>query len=443
MVAAVANAQEASNPFLGSVPRGVASEQRLALSLSEVVARGLKQNLGLLLQEESARQAHGARWRALAELLPDANVSFSANRQVINLAAFGLPITPSIVGPFNVVDARVSVSQPVVDLSAWNDARAASLNERAEQRGIRTAQDLVVLVCVNLYLQTLASDSRLEAARAQLDTAEALFRQASDLKASGVVAGIDVLRSQVEVQTHRQRLITAQNDFEKAKLQLGRAIGLPSGQAFDLTDRIPYTPLPSSTLEGALAQAFESRADYLAAADRLSAAEAGRRAATSARLPSVHVDADYGALGERVADARNTYTLAATVKVPIFNAGRIQARTADAEAELNRRKAEFEDLKGRIDMEVRAALLDQRAASQQVDAAQATVALAAQELEQARDRFAAGVAGNLDVTQAQETVANASESYISALSAYNMARASLARATGLAAESVTRSIVGH
>jgi outer membrane protein TolC len=440
---AAASAQTPSNPFLGSAPPpGPPSPQPLSLSLKDAVTRGLQYNLGLLLQESSVTQARGARWRALEDLLPNLSSTLSENRTVINLAVYGFKADPSIIGPFNIFDARVALSQPLVDLRAINDYRAAALNERAEARGIKSARDLVVLVSVNLYLEAVAAASRIDVTRAQQDTAQALFQQASDLKASGLVAGVDVLRAQVQVQNQRQRSIAAQNEFEKAKLQLARAIGLPSGQQFSLIDKIPYAPLSDITVEDALARAYDTRADYLAARDRLAAAEATRRAAGAELLPTLHLDANYGTIGQSTSDSHPTYTVGATVRVPLFEAGRAQAKRAESDALLQRRRSELEDVKGQIDVEVRSSFLDVRAAAQQLEAAKTTVTLADQELEQARDRFAAGVASNIEVTQAQETVAAASETYIAALYAHNLAKATLARALGIAETAVLQYLGG-
>jgi outer membrane protein TolC len=441
-VTATASAQTPDNqlgstsPFLGSAPKAAISATPVDLSVKDAVQRALEFNLGLLLQEEAVKNAHGARWRALADLLPDISAGFITSRQVINLDAYGFQADPSIIGPFNVYDARVYASQPLLDLRAANDARAASANERAQALGVRTARDLVTLVAVNLYLESVAGSSRIEAAHAQQATADALYRQANDMKQAGLIAGIDVLRAQVQLQNQRQRSIRVENDFEKSKLQLARAIGLPVGQAFTLTDRIPYAPLADVTLESALKTAYESRADFLAARERLAAAEASRRAAESDHIPTVHLDADYGVLGQTLSEAHPTFRVAANVRVPIFDGGKSTARRIETDAELKRRQAELEDTRGRVEYDVRTAMLDLRAAGQQLEAAQTNVTLAGQELEQARDRFAAGVAGNIEVTQAQQSVALATESYIDALYSHNLAKASLARAVGTAEQSV-------
>ncbi|MBW8869093.1 MAG: TolC family protein, partial [Acidobacteria bacterium] len=181
-----------SSPFFGSASQGTASATPISLSVKDAVDRALQFNLGLLLQEEEVKRAHGARWRALAALLPDISTGITTSRQIINLEAYGFQANPSVIGPFNVFDARVYASQPVLDLRALNDARAASANERAETLGVRTARDLVTLVAVNLYLEAVAAASRVEATQAQQATAEALSTQAADMKQAGVVAGIDL-----------------------------------------------------------------------------------------------------------------------------------------------------------------------------------------------------------------------------------------------------------
>lgn len=441
-IAGQAPAPPPSSPFLGSVPpKGDVTSQPLPLTLKDAVERALQHNLGLLLQEQTAEVARGERWRALSALLPNLSGNLNGTRQIINLQAYGFPADPPLVGPFNVFDARVSVSQPVIDLAAMNDARAASYDVKAAQFGIKDARDLVVLVSVNLYLEAVAASSRVESTRAQLDTAKALLQQAQDLKAGGIVAGIDVLRSQVQVQVQQQRAIAADNEYQKSLLQLARAVGIPVGQPLALTDKIPYAPTPALTLDDALQRAYATRPDYLAAENRLHAAEASARAASAAFLPTFHVDANYGVIGQTPTEALRTYQLIANVKVPLFDAGSTRARRIEQTALLRQREAEFSDFRGRVEYEVRSAFLDVKAAEEQLQAARTNQDLAGQELEQARDRFAAGVASNLEVTQAQEAVAAASETYIAALYTHNLAKATLARALGIT-ESAVMSYLG-
>ena len=353
-----------------------------------------------------------------------------------------LPIFPAIVGPFNVFDARLFLNQSVFDLGSINGMRAEDHALAASRHSLKQARDMVVLVAANLYLQSVAADARAQSARAHRDTAEAIFNQANDLKTSGIVAGIDVIRSEVRLATERQRVTAAENDLQKTRLQLARVIGLPVGQEFTLSDQIPYVPLPEMTLQEALDRAYRDRPDYLAAQERVRAAESRRQAAIGEALPSVQVNADWGAIGLTAGSARKTYTLMGSVNVPIFEGGRTQGRLLEADAELKTRRAEAEDLKSEIYYDVQSAFLDLRATGEQLQVATRARDLAGQQLTQARDRFGAGVANNIEVVQAQEAVALASEQYIGALYSFNVAKAVLARSLGTAEEAVQRYLGG-
>lgn len=422
------------NPFLGGRTAGQASSTPLALTLKDAIARGLRQNLGLVLGEQGTRAAEAARLLARSGLLPFVTASTSDTSEQINLKAFGFsfPGINPIVGPFNVFDARIIASQPVLNFAAIYNARAGSQGLQAARYSYQDARDVVVLVVAGLYLQAVAGSARIETAEAQFNTAEALYKRAVDMKSAGMVAGIDVLRAQVEMQAQRQRVIFFRNEFEKQKLSLSRAIGLPLGQPLTLADPVAYTPPPAMNLEQALAQAFQDRSDYRGANSLVSAAESAKRSAEAARLPSVNLDANYGAIGPRPWDAHGTYSAALSLNIPIFQAGRVRANVLEADALLQQRRAQLEDLRAGVEQDVRTAFLDLTAAGDQVQVARSAVDLAGQQLRQSEDRFAAGVTNNVEVVQSQESVATANENYISALYAYNLAKASLARALGSA-----------
>lgn len=442
--AARAQHQSMTSPFLRSVPSGTATDQAIPVSIGEAIGRALEHNLGLLQAEHRTGAARGARLVALSELLPQVDGHVSQSRQVVNLAAFGFPLpagTPSLVGPFTIFDARVSVAQSVFDAKAINDARAERHASAAVEFSYRSARDLVVLAASDTYLRALAAAARAESVRAQLRTAEALSAQASDLKGAGIIAGIDVLRAQLQVSTLRQRATAAGSDAEKVKLQLARVIGLPSGQAYTLVEEIPMLASPTMTLADALRHALESRPDYQAALARVREADAGRRAARGESLPSVQVNADYGEIGRTAGSAQRTYAVSGSVVVPLFAGGRRQGHRLEAEAELRSRQAEAEDLKATIDYEVRAGFLDLQSSESQLAVAVEARALADQQLTQARDRLAAGVASSIEVVQAQEAVALASEQYITALYGFSRAKATLARDLG-DAEAIARRDIG-
>jgi outer membrane protein TolC len=432
----------AGSPFGGGVPQGTATAQTLQLTVADVIHRALEYNLGVLLSEQEVSHAGGTRWVTLSQLLPNVSAYVTESRQRINLEAFGF--NPSnfglspVVGPFNTFDARVTLSQSLLDRRATNETRAENHNVEAARHSYRSARDLVVLVAANAYLQMLASDARTQSARAQLQTSDTLYQQAQDLKQNGIVAGIDVVRAEVRLNGDRQRVTVYQNDFEKARLQLARLIGLPVGQAFAISAQLPNVPVPDMTIEQALAQAYRDRPDYLAAQERVRAAEASRAAAFSEQLPSLQVNANYGVLGLTAADSVATYTLAGSVIIPIFQGGRTHGRLAEADADLRQRRAEAEDMRAQIYYDVRSAFFDLQATGEQLQVATRSRDLANQELTQARDRFAAGVANNLEVVQAQQSVTTADEQYIDALLGYDVSKAVLARSLGDAEAAVQR-----
>jgi outer membrane protein TolC len=420
----------------------------LKLTVIDAILRALDHNLGVLTAEEELGRARGARWKALSQLLPNVSGQVDQRRQKINLAAFGFtgaasPFAgaPEIIGPFNVFDARLFLSQSVFDLEAVNDARSEEHALAAARLSRQSARDFVIHVAGDVYLQALAASARADAARAQVETADALFRQASDLKAGGIIAGIDVLRAQVQLASQQQFAAAAANDFEKLKLVLARIIGLPLGQPFALDPNIPDLPATTDTLETAVASAYASRPDLQAALARVRAAESARAAVASANLPSIHVDADIGEIGVTPRDAKTTYTLASAVTVPIFNGNRTHGRLLQADADLRTRRAEAEDLRASIYYEVRAAFLDLETTRELLRVATTGRDLAAQQLAQARDRFAAGIANNVEVIQAQEAVALATEQFIAAQYGFNLAKGALVRGVG-SSQAVLRQLIG-
>jgi outer membrane protein TolC len=423
----------AQNPLLGGVPQGKPSGI-LALSLSEAIKRGLNYNLGALLSAQSIQAAKGARVLALSQLLPKVSAGAAEVQQQTNLAAMGFSGFPGIrpiIGPFNIFDVRASVSQPVLDFSALREYRASSENVKAAQYSDQNTKDLVVFVCANLYLQAVASNSRIEAMRAQVKTAQVLCTLAVDQKAAGVSPGIEVLRAQVELQAQQQRLIVAEDQAAKDKLALARAIGLPLGQEISLSDGMSFVPVTPMSLDESVQRAYKERPDYQSAQARVRAAELERKAAQAKRLPSIDFSADYGDIGQRPWESHGTFNVTTRVRVPIYSGRSIEGRVMEADVALSQRGAEFEDLKGKIYYDVQTAFLDLKSAADRVQVAQSAIKLAEEQVAQSQDRFQAGVTNNVEVVQAQEALATASENHISSLHAHSAAKLALARAIGI------------
>ncbi|HLX45032.1 MAG TPA: TolC family protein [Bryobacteraceae bacterium] len=418
--------------FQGSVPSGQASATPIALSLQDAIDRGLKTNLGLLVRDTASRVAQAERIRTLSSLLPNVQGTISGTEQQIDLASFGFKFSgiPSVIGPFGYNDARASMSQTGFDLTALRNKRAADQNLKAAQLSVQDGRDLVVQAVAAAYLQIIADAARVEATKAQVVTAQALFDRARDQHRAGVSPAIDELRAQVELKTQQQALLSQQNQFDKDKLALARVIGLPTGQTFTLTDSVPYQPLEGLAPEEALHRALEIRADYQSALVQVHAAEISIQAIRAQRYPTLGLAANYGDIGSSFLDSHGTFAVTGSLKFNIWDSGRIRADQMQADAAVKQRRDELADLQGKIDFQIRTALLDLKTAADQVAVARDNLDLANQTLTQARDRFAAGVADNIEVVQAQDSVANANQSLISSVYSHNLAKVSLARAMG-------------
>ena len=431
---------QTSGAFQGSVPVGVPTRELLPLALDEAVRRGIAYNLGVIGAEQTEREARSRRLSALAELLPDVNAAVAATSQQVSLATFGftpgtipgVPFRQTVIGPFSFFTAGATVSQRVFDLTAVRNYRARKDTGAAAQFNLRDSRDMVILAVGGSYLQVVATAARVDSARAQLETARAVYQQAVDRFRAGLNARIDMDRSQVEMQAQQLRLISLETDMANEKLALARLIGLPLGQSFTLTTIMEYIPPTPIMLEEALSEAFETRADLQAASAQISAATQARKAAEAQRTPAVMLNGNYLIAGLNPAQSHGTYAVSAGLDFPIWRSGRIEADIAQAEAVLNQRRAEYEETYGRVELDVRSAFLFLTAAANQVKVAESNRALARSTLQQSRDRFASGVTDTVEVVQSQEAVAVAEQDYISSLYADHVARLSMARAKGSA-----------
>jgi outer membrane protein TolC len=423
------------NQFQGSVPTGLPSTAPLALTLHDAINRGLKANLGLLISDSANEIARGERLRALSALIPQLNGRAVETDEQLDLKTVGFNFhfpgvsIPTVVGPFHYTDVRAQASWTAFDYTALKSYSASRESQRAAQLSILDARDLVVQAVATGFLQIIADASRVGAIRSQVETSQALHDRAVDQQAAGTAAGIDVLRSQVELKQQLQRLLAQTNQLEKDKLTLGRVIGLPGGQVFDISETVPFTALTSMTQDQALQTATEQRADLQSYKARVRAAEEAVKAARGERYPSAEVTADYGDV-TTPGESHGTFTVVASAKISVFDGGRIAADVTQAKFSLKQRQDELADLSGQIEYQVRTAFLDIRSAADQVAVARDNLDLANQTLVQSRDRFSAGVSDTVEVVQAQESVATANDTLISALFAHNLAKVALARALG-------------
>jgi outer membrane protein TolC len=427
-----------TNPYNGSIDVEPPTSNPIDLSLAGAIRRGLSYNLGAFLAGSSITGAQAQRLRALSQILPQISANIRETRQRESLRALG--ITFSQVPPtveLSVTDFRVNLSESLT-VSALEGRRAAEASLEASRFDAHNARELVVVITGSAYLLAIDAEARLEAAQAQSKTAAALLQLADDQERAGLVAHIDALRAAVQLHAAETTAADADGAAQKQRMLLARIIGLSALQPLRLTDRVDYTVAPDVSSADAIAIALRERPDYQSALASIHAAELQERAARAERIPGLAVNADYGYIGPSGRDYEATWTATAILNVPVFDGGRIRADVLQAKEQLRDKRAMAENLRGAIEEDVATALLDITTARKKVEAARLGVDLANETLEQARDRFKAGLTNNIEIVQAQQTLAAANEELIDSLYAHNVAKVMLARATGDAEGAVLR-----
>jgi len=434
-----------SSVVLGSVPSGPATGETIHLTLRDAINMALHYNLGQIESGEDVRAARGQRLQALSLLLPQVDAGVTENVEQATTAPLGIksPLIPSVVGPFSYSTAQASASQTLFSFTSIQRFRAARTAEQAALLSYNDILDVVTLTVGNAYLQVIEAASRVQAAEAQVRSAQAVYDQAVEDLQAGTSPKIDVTRSAVQLHNEQYNFSIAKNNFAIAKLNLGRAIGLPLGQSFELADSLPYADLEPSTVDEALKSAYKSRNDFRAALATVHSAEQQLSAIRGERYPVVAVAGDYGVQGPAFGHSHGIFGFQAGVSVPIFTGERIKGEVTSAEATLRQRKAEAENIRGQIDYDVRTAFLNLQAAKEQVTVARQNVDLANENLDRSKERFAAGVTDSVEVVQAQQSLSSANDQYIVSLYSHNLAKLALARALGVARTSYSQYLATH
>lgn len=426
-------------PFAGSIPTGTASKDPISLTLEQALALGLRSNLGVVTQSTAVMQAEGERTVARSGLLPLLNSGITEAFERENLRTLGVSLQ-SIPesSKFNYIDARAArLQQTVLDIVKIDSLHSASESLKASLIAVRNTRDLIVLAVGGSYLQLISTNARVVAAKAQVETSRTIYQQAADRFNAGLAVRVDADRAQVQYQTEQQRLRSLQADLDSQKLRFSRLIGLPLGQAFLTAEDFPFVPLGPLTQDEALQRAQTGRADVEAAGASVRAAQNNVKAAHAEHLPTVNVNADFGAAGTTPSrHSTGVYTVYGTLTIPIYEGGRIRGDVEQANAALKQRQAELADAHAQVDQDVRQAFINLNAAADQVTVAQSNVSLSHETLTQSRDRFAAGVTDTVEVVQAEQAVVLADDDLISAIYEHNLAKVSLARAMGNAEQTL-------
>jgi outer membrane protein TolC len=445
VLAQTANPSSADNPFFGSVTVRPATGETLKLSLDEAIALGLKNNLGLKEAEIGEKTIQGEKNEALQQFLPTVTLTGDVGVHQQNLAAIGfgpgtIKLFASHLPPGTVLseitrddltEGQIHYKQTLFSgpvIAAWKGVGAA---ERAAHFAKMSARGEVVQQVASAYLHTIAASSEVDNAKALETADELLVRNVREAHEAGTAANLDELRARVQLQAQQQELIAAQSAFEKNLILLKREIGIDPGQKIALTDPAPYSELVAQTPEELRAIAYKSRQDFQNLQNQVVEYKAIHAAYRSQRLPTLSFNSYYGVSQVNGAGAHGNFAAIGTLSFPLFREAKLRGDSDAAQAQLDAVNAQLDDLRGKIDQQLRSALLDASAAAKLVEVARSNVELATRALSDESDRVAAGVDDNLPLVTAQATLASAESNLVESLYQYNISKLMLARAAGV------------
>ena len=416
------------NPLPGNAPSGV-----MRLTLDQSVALALKQNPTAQIAIITAAQSVQDKNVVRADLLPQANLSVTDSVERLNLQAFlgeRIPGFPQHAGPFQVFSAGPTFSAPVFDLTLFRRYQAARETANASKSDSLSTREQVILLVVSQYIGTLRAVANVQASQSRVELAQALYDQAADVQKEGVGTGIDTLRANVELQNEKQRLLEAQADRDTSLFGLSRLLNLDPRQVIELADSLSFFDTPQPEVVASIDSALAERQEWKSMQEQLKSAGLQKKASSESRLPRLDFNGNWAYLGGSSTTGIPTYNYEAAVTVPLFTGGRIHAEVVRADLEIQKLQQQQDDLRNQIALDVKTALLNLDSARSQVAVANLGMQLSREEVDQARDRFRAGVANNIEVIQAQDSLARANDNQIAALYRFNQARADYARSIG-------------
>ncbi|EIT69679.1 MULTISPECIES: TolC family protein [Hydrocarboniphaga] len=419
--------------LLGAPAAVLAQQDTAALSLAELIERALQNSPVQGLADRGLALAQAQRDISRGALLPQLDLQAMQARQTSNPAAMGFefPGLPELIGPFSVFDARVRLSQKLLDLSTMSEVSSRNFAVDAARAQVEVQREQLAAQVAVSFIRVLAGEQALESAKADLALAEDLLVQARDQRQAGVAAGVDVSRSETAVAQDRYAVSEAQTAIAQSRLQLQRLASLPMGQAIVLSGDLKADGSLAPGADDALAVARSDRADLALVQAQLKQAEAALQAARRRVLPTVSAFADYGLSANTPnKNEQDTYRYGAQIQMPLYAGGAVSAGKAAAELQVEQQRLRLDDLREQIEQDVRLAVVTVANTREQMAAAEAALAFAERELELARDRFLNGIANNVDVVTAQANLARARTQVVSAQAAYQQARVNLASAQG-------------
>jgi outer membrane protein TolC len=435
--------------FLAASAVICSAAEPLQLSLQEAIRLALlpagQAQLQLAAETEKVAEIHVQQTRAQTALQVDAGISDRVLR--FDLRSIGVDIPqvspfvanvefPSVVGPFTVLDSRVRLTKSVLNRSAARQVQAAREAVESAKSQSKGVVSQITSETARAYLSALRAKSEADLATEGVKLSSETVSLANARHDKGLVTGTDVRRANLDLAGARQTLFEAETAYRSAVLQLVAEIGIPLDTKVELTDQ-PVFRSESPSLADAIQTAFASRSELTVADLDVQTLQLKDRAVAAQALPTLAVFADGGAVtvaptpsGDNAIVSTPTYTAGFEFRVPILDGHRRAYQSAEIESQIRQANIRRQAVRRQIEVQVRLAFESLEAAGHEVALAQEKSSLAEADSNETRARYDAGEASGVELTEAQARAFRSRHDYILAVYQHELARISLADATG-------------
>ncbi len=419
-----------------------AAQETLRLSLAEAASRAAAQAPGVQVAGLRVEESEAHVRQARATLLPRVDAGAAWMNRVYNRASLGLqfpsfpgsPLLRDRVGPFDLWDTRVRVSQTLFAPAAWTAVRAARLQVEASEAERDAVAEAAAARAAPAYVDAVRARSMLAVRGEDLKLARELVRLARERARTGTATPLDVTRAETQQLAAEGDSLVAANAVARADVELAHVLGLDPATRFQLSDGLDAVAGPDTLMdaEAGIRRALASTPELRIERARLEAAQAAEGAVWAERLPQVYAFGDFGWNGTYTGNMIPTHQVGVQVSISILDGLGREGRIAEQRTLAEQARMRGRDLRARVEADVRAALLDLASARERRRVAAARVRLALSELEQAQARFREGTSDNRDVVGAQRTLVAAEDVVIATQYLAAIGRIRLAQATGRA-----------
>ncbi|HEX6534164.1 MAG TPA: TolC family protein [Gemmatimonadaceae bacterium] len=429
----------AGTPLAAQTGAG-APERSAHLALHDVLAAARAHGPAVDAARASVDESRRRIRESQAALLPQLGASGYSLDRDYNRQSLGMPRQPlpgggtasDLVGPFANQDLRATARLSLVDLAAHRRVGLARDASAVAERDQRAAADGAEAAAARAYVELQRAQSLVAVRAADTALAVRLVDIATSRHAAGATSGIDVTRAQVQLAAARTAYALALGGADRARYELLRAMGAPVDESSIAVDSLALLPLGlPENADTLVALALAARPEIRAQEARVALATHTRAAIRAEALPVLSLAGDYGVNGN-VSNGRTegTGSVGVFLSWSGWDGGRRHARVGEQDAAIVAAEARLRDLRAAVTAETRGAITAWRSARSAVGTARERTTLAARELEQAEQRYGAGLSGSLDVISAQEGLIRAEDASLAALAEYDLARLGVWRALG-------------